>query len=226
MLFGEPGSQKSGFALWYTQEMNLPTLYFSADMSNFQVSLRLASYKTGQTTEQVEDNMSLYGMDTYLHQLQQSKTVFCYDSHPSLDDMEEMLEAYVEVHDAWPQVVVVDNLMDVESEQGDEYGGLREICAWCHDLTRLTGAAVIVLHHASESDRAHDNRMPHKRKDIIQKVSSKPELILSVAMGQQIGGDMQEYLIACVKQRMGRQDPSAQEHIVMRCDPSHNSFYR
>lgn len=218
MIAGEPGTQKSGFALWYTQEMNLPTLYFSADMSAFQASLRLAARATGQSTEQIEANIEAGGMDTYLNLLETSQTVFCFDSHPNLDDMEEMLEAYVEVYDAWPEVIVVDNLMDVESEHAEEYGGLKAICAWGHDLTRVTGASVIYLHHMSESNQHHNSKYPHRRKDIIQKVATKPELILSVAL------DENQFRISCVKQRMGPSDSSGETYITLTCDAKHATF--
>jgi hypothetical protein len=200
--------------------MNLPTLYFSADMSAFQVSLRLAARATGQTTESIERDIEYGLMDSYLHKLDQSNTVFCYDSHPNLDDMEEMLEAYVEVYDAWPEVIVVDNLMDIEGDRSAEEGGLRDICAWGHDLTRLTDSAVIFLHHMSESNPKHNPRFPHPRKDLLQKVSAKPELILSVAL------DEDQFRINCSKQRMGPSDPTGETYITLRCDAERATFMR
>src|SRR5690606_39794939 len=56
MIVGRSGSQKSGFALFWTAKMGLPTLYCSADMSGFTASSRLASIQTGHTTEQIEQD--------------------------------------------------------------------------------------------------------------------------------------------------------------------------
>lgn len=221
MIAGEPGTQKSGFALWLTQEMNLPTLYISADMNSFQASMRIAANATGVPIKQIEEDRRNGNMDPYLHALEQSNTVFAFDSEPTLGDIEQQLEAYVEVYDAWPEVMVVDNLMDVYAEAENENQALKQVCAWGHQWVRESGCTLIYLHHMTEGgDPKHNSAYPRRRKDILQKVAAKPELILSVSL------DGDEFRIATVKQRMGPSDASGGAYVTLRIAPEYGTFSR
>src|SRR3954451_2950658 len=80
MVAGRSGTQKSGFALFWVASMNLPTLYFSADMSAFTASSRLASMATGETTEEVEAGMkrNRISRSRYLDALTDSRITFSF----------------------------------------------------------------------------------------------------------------------------------------------------
>ncbi|WP_432006286.1 AAA family ATPase [Streptomyces parvus] len=223
MVAGRSGTQKSGFALFWVAQMNLPTLYFSADMSAFTASSRLASMATRDTTEMVEAGMAEGGKyrQAYIDALEDSKITFSFGSPISWRSVDEELEAYVELWDAYPEVVVMDNLMDFEGAESD-YTEQMAVMQGATELARHTGATVILLHHAS--DKAWEAKTspwnPPSRDQIKGGLSEKPELSLSVALDP----TSMAYHVACVKQRMGPCDPTAQRYATMICEPEYTRF--
>ncbi|MGW7434743.1 AAA family ATPase [Streptomyces sp. NPDC054849] len=225
MIAGRSGTQKSGFALFWVAQMNLPTLYFSADMSAFTASSRLASMATRDTTEMVEAGMAEGGRyrQAYLDALADSKITFSFGSPITWRQIDEEIEAYIELWDAYPEVIVFDNLMDFENAESD-YTEQMAVMQGATELARDTGATVILLHHAS--DKAWEAKTspwnPPSRDQIKGGLSEKPELSLSVALDP----TSLAYHVACVKQRMGPCDPTAQRYTTMICEPEYTRFRR
>ncbi|WP_406409674.1 AAA family ATPase [Streptomyces halstedii] len=225
MIAGRSGTQKSGFALFWVAQMNLPTLYFSADMSAFTASSRLASMATRDTTEMVEAGMAEGGKyrQAYIDALASSNITFSFGSPITWKQIDEEIEAYVELWDAYPQVVCFDNLMDFEGAESD-YTEQMAVMQGATELARDTGATVILLHHAS--DKAWEAKSspwnPPSRDQIKGGLSEKPELSLSVALDP----TSMAYHVACVKQRMGPCDPTAQRYTTMICEPEYTRFKR
>lgn len=225
MVAGRSGAQKSGFALYWTAQMNLPTLYFSADMSAFTASSRLASMLADETTEQVELGMARGGdvRQRYIDLLSELRITFSFGSPITWEQMDEELEAYVELWDQFPEVIVVDNLMDfsgAESDYTEQMGVLQGMT----ELARYTGATVIIMHHASDKswDARSDPWSPPSRDQIKNGLSEKPELSLSVALDPHT----LNYNVACVKQRMGPCDPTANSFVTLRCEPDKTKFHQ
>ena len=220
MVAGRSGTQKSGFVMYWVEQMNLPTLYFSGDMSAFTASSRIASMVTGDPTEVVEEGMAQATLkQDYLDALQHSNTVFSFGSPIRFDRIESELEAYVEVFDRYPEVIVIDNLQDIEGAES-EYVAQMEAMQIITELARTTGACVIVTHHAS--DKRGDLLAPPSRADVKNGLSEKPELTLTVALDPAT----LYYYVACVKQRMGPCDPTARTVCTLRCEPEVTRFHR
>ncbi|MEU5433803.1 AAA family ATPase [Streptomyces sp. NPDC020719] len=223
MIAGRSGTQKSGLALFWVAQMNLPTLYFSADMSAFTASSRLASMATGDTTEMVEAGMAAGGRhrQEYLDALAHSNITFSFGSPITWRAMDEELEAYVELWDAYPQVIVCDNLMDFDGAESD-YTEQMAVMSGLTELARATGATVIVLHHASDKswEAKSDPWAPPSRDQVKGGLSEKPELSLSVALDP----TSFEFRIAVIKQRMGASDPTAKRYASLRCHPETTRF--
>ncbi|KOG26832.1 AAA family ATPase [Streptomyces viridochromogenes] len=223
MIAGRSGTQKSGFALFWVASMNLPTLYFSADMSAFTASSRLASMQTGDTTEMVEAGMGAGGRhrEEYLAALAPLNVTFSFGSPINWKTVDEELEAYVELWDAYPAVMVFDNLMDFEGAESD-YTEQMAVMSGLTELARATGATVIVLHHASDKswEAKSDPWAPPSRDQVKGGLSEKPELSLSVALDP----TSHEYRVAVIKQRMGPCDPTARRYASMRCHPEVTRF--
>jgi len=222
MIAGRSGTQKSGFALWWVAQMGLPTLYLSADMSPFQASVRLACSTTGEVTDQVEAGMAdEQTREFYLEAIRGLPITFAFGSPIAWESVDYEIESYVELWNRFPEVIVVDNLMDVEGAQAD-YVGQMDAMQAISELSRNTGATVIVLHHASDKswDAKTDPWKPPSRDQIKGGMSEKPELCLSVAL------DPQSYLyrVACLKQRLGPSDPTAQSFATLRADPARTRF--
>lgn len=223
MVAGRSGTQKSGFALFWVAQMNLPTLYFSADMSAFTASSRLASMATMDTTEMVEAGMAEGGKyrQGYIDALASSNITFSFGSPISWRAVDEELEAYVELWDRYPEVLVFDNLMDFEGAESD-YTEQMAVMQGCTEIARHTGATVIILHHASDKNwEAKTNPWaPPSRDQVKGGLSEKPELSLSVALDP----TSLAYNVACIKQRMGPCDPTAGRYATMICQPEYTRF--
>jgi len=113
MVAAAPNAGKSMFALIYAMKANVPTLFFSADTDTTTVMMRAASAASGHSQVSVESNLSnnKHYYDKHFGKLEHIKWVF--DSSPSLDDIELEIRAYVELYGHAPELIVIDNLMNV-----------------------------------------------------------------------------------------------------------------
>jgi len=222
MVAGRSGTQKSGFALWWTCQMNLPTLYLSADMSPFTASARVASMMTGLNTDGVESQMLLGGeaRASTLESMKDLNLTFSFGpiTWPGVD---AEIEAYVELHNAYPEIIVIDNLMDIAGAASD-YAIQMDAMQNITDMSRMTGATNLVMHHSSDKswDARTDPWAPPSRDQIKNGMSEKPDLTLSVALNPR----SHEFRIAILKQRMGFSDPTASSYASLRCDPEWTRF--
>ena len=220
MVAGRPGAMKSTFALWLVAQWNLPTLYCSADMSSFTASTKLAGTRLGLTTEEVEATMSTNGpgAQEVRDALNELNIRFCFDSPITWQGLEAELMAYVELENQFPQVIVIDNLMDIEDCATDftaQQEAMEEIVA----LARNTGATVIILHHAQENNQT-DPSKPPSRGEIHNKMNQKPEVILTVAYNTHAN----HLRLAVVKSRMGKADPSGDSYTTLVAHPETTRF--
>lgn len=218
MVAGQPGSLKSMFGQWYADELGLRTLYFCADSDPHTAVTRLAAKRTGYTSDEVARALETGAAGFFVDALAGSNLQFCFDSGPTLDDVALEVYAYVELWDAYPEVIIIDNLLNVEAEVGEEFAGMRMVSKEIHRLARETGAAVMILHHMRECDDASN---PQPRAHLQGKVSQLPERILSVAYDADEGA----FKMAPVKNRGGRQDPSGKQFFRLRADPARATFY-
>lgn len=217
MVAAVPGSGKSAFVEWLVSSMDVPALYFSADQDPWTSVTRLAATLSGDTTDEVGKAVASREWDRYAALLKKSKISFCFDSNPSVEDIGHEVDAYVETWDEWPEVIVVDNLVNVEGSgelQTDQW-----IVTELHGLARATGACVIVLVHASEVS-TRDVFAPPTRRDIINKLSKFPELIFTIASDPDKG----EFKIAVVKAREAKADPKAERPYTIGVDMARCTF--
>ena len=116
MVAAAPNAGKSMFALIYAIRANVPTLFFSADTDTTTVMMRAAAHLSGHSQVLVEGNLAsnTHYYDHRLPKLNNIKWVF--DSSPSIDDLELEIRAYVELYGQAPELIVIDNLMNVVAE--------------------------------------------------------------------------------------------------------------
>lgn len=228
MVAGRSGSQKSGFVLFWTARMGLPTLYCSGDMSPFEATSRLVSLQTGESSDVIEAKMLGGDKERYLRSLDDVNVQFSFGQPIRFSGIEAELDAYVEVHNAYPEVIVVDNLMDIEgceSEYVAQQAAMQDLAG----LSRDTGSTVIVTHHATDKSREAENHpgLPAARREIKNGLSEKPQLTLSVALApglDRAGKIVYDFRVACVKQRSGRSDPTAMDYVSLRAFPELTRF--
>ena len=199
MVAAAPNAGKSMFALIYAIKAQVPTLFFSADTDTATVMIRAAAHLSGHSQLAVEQNIEKRADYYSAHLAKTSHIQWVFDSSPSLDDIEMEIKAYVELYGVMPELIVIDNLMNVAAETDNEWAGLRAIMMELHDMARKTEACVLVLHHVSEQSEYGSPMMPPPRRAIHGKVSQLPALILT------LGYDPSQGLlrIASVKNRFG-----------------------
>ncbi len=199
MVAAAPNAGKSMFALIYAIKAQVPTLFFSADTDTATVMIRAAAHLSGHSQMAVEQNIEKRANYYDAHLVKTSHIQWVFDSSPSLDDIEMEIKAYLELYGIAPQLIIIDNLMNVAAETDNEWAGLRAIMMELHDMARKTEACVLVLHHVSEQSEYGSPMMPPPRRAIHGKVSQLPALILT------LGYDPTGLLrVAAVKNRFGQ----------------------
>jgi replicative DNA helicase len=211
MVAGPPGAGKSTFALVTALRAKSPTLYFSADSHAHTMALRTISALTATEQDKVEGWMEedpQWAKDTLAHA---NHIRWNFDSSPGIEDIDEEIQVYREVMGADPHLIVVDNLIDVSFIDGDEYQSLRSLLRELKGFARDTGAAVLALHHTSESQQM--NPCP-PRSAIHGKVNQTPAMIMT------LGATPGHMPVAVVKNRYGPADVSGTTAHFLDFDPS------
>ena len=209
MIAAAPNAGKSMFALIYAIKAKVPTLFFSADTDIATVMMRAASHLSGHSQLTVEEGLSSnrHSYDKHLSSMDNIQWVF--DSSPSLDDIELEIKAYVELFGIPPELIVIENLMNVVAESDNEWAGLRSIMVEFHDMARKTSACVMVLHHVSEQSEYGKTSDPPARRAIHGKVSQLPALILTLGFDSY----NKTLKVASVKNRFGPHTADGSDYI-------------
>jgi KaiC/GvpD/RAD55 family RecA-like ATPase len=211
MVAAAPNAGKSMLALVYAIKAGIPTLFFSADTDTSTVMLRTAAAISGHTQLTVEQNLqrSANYYDEAMASADHIQWVF--DSSPTLDDIELEIKAYLELYGEMPQLIVIDNLMNVVAETDNEWAGLRAIMAEFHDMARKTEACVMVLHHVSEATEYGSPEYPPPRRAIHGKVSQLPAIICTLGYDPLTNS----LRISAVKNRFGKHSANASEYATL-----------
>lgn len=211
MVAAAANAGKSMFAFIYAIKAEVPTLFFSADTDSATVMMRASAHVSGHSQITVEANLNedSHYYDKYFGKLSHIKWVF--DSSPSLDDIELEIRAYVELYGVAPELIVIDNLMNVAAETDNEWAGLRAIMMDLHDMARKTEACVVVLHHVSEQSEYGSPTNPPARRSIHGKVSQLPSLILTLGYDPSYA----TLKVACVKNRFGPHTADASTYATL-----------
>ena len=192
-----PGVGKSVFALLLALRTGVPTLYVSADTDAFTTSTRLASAITHQPLRIVQDEFAAGMKDKYYPVLAQTRTSigWVFNKQPTIEDLYEEAEAFAHLHGEYPHLLVVDNLMNIFSEE-DDNTSLRHNSEMLMLLADHTQAAVLVLAHLTGEYDSGD--VPPPLSALAGKVSKLPAVILTMFRAQ--SGDLG---ICIVKNRFG-----------------------
>jgi replicative DNA helicase len=211
MVAAAPNAGKSMFALIYAIKAKVPTMFFSADTDTTTVMMRVAAHTSGHSQGTVEANLAAdsHYYDHHFGKIDHIKWVF--DSSPTIDDLELEIRAYVELYGEAPELIIIDNLMNVAAETDNEWSGLRAIMMELHDMARKTEACVLVLHHVSEQSEYGSPSRPPARRAIHGKVSQLPALILT--LGYDPG--QATLAVAAVKNRFGPHTADASDYAQL-----------
>jgi hypothetical protein len=210
MVCAQPNGGKSFLALWYAIKAQIPTLYISADTDQATTIYRAIAMLTGEKVDDIEETFE-QGLDAaYTPELERiSNMRFTFEPSPTLEDINLEVLAFEEMWGEPPRIIIVDNLMNVVHGEGNGLSEMQEISQFLHHLARKSGAAVLILHHASENESKA--AYPPPRKAVLQKVSQLPEVIITTALIP----EENLFRIAVVKNRSGPHDPTGQVYVSL-----------
>lgn len=223
LIAGQPGGGKTLLALWYAVVSKVPGLYISADSDSRTIASRAGAIIMNKTVTDIERIMDSEASVLLEDALAEGAghIRFSFDPAPSLQDIEEEIEAWIELHGSAPAAVYVDNLMNVASQSDNEWTALRDAMSAFHYMAREYETAFIVLHHVSENEKMSKPNYPAPRKALMGKVAALPELVLSVALDSTANA----YRVAVVKNRHGKADPNAEEYVTLAAEASKMILY-
>ena len=205
-----PGVGKSAFVLSYALRSRVSCLYFSADSDAFvQLSRSLAILGGLDMTQAA--NTVLAGDYEKIKQVVGDVPIrFDYTPSPTLDTITRKVHAYEELHGDFPELIVVDNALDVVMEGGDvdQSQSLDALMGWLHELARTTDACVIVLHHVTGP--YNDANQPIPLSGVKGQIGRVPELILTLHKELGEYGSPDFINVSTVKNRGQKADPSGQ----------------
>lgn len=216
MIAGQPGAGKSLLALWHAvwwaNHHGLRGIYFSADSAEMgQAARALAMVMMNLTVKEAEALLEEEN-DWAMESMRKIDTLFwSFETDLTYENIDDEIQAFVEMWGTVPDFIIVDNLTDVEGQADDEGSTIRRAMKALTQLANRTDAAVVVLHHTSEDDRFKELPCP-PRKAIMFKASAKPSLIWTVA------DQGHRRPVACVKNRYGDSDKTGCTATWLRLD--------
>ena len=214
VIAGTPGAGKSSVALALALKAKVPTLYVSADTNAHTMAMRLLSMITGKTQSDVEILLETEVATSRKVINEHAQHIFwSFDSSPTLDDLDQEVAAFEELWGCSPTLIVIDNLMDISNDGGEEFANMRSTLKELKYLARDTNAAVVVLHHTKES---YTGTPCQPRSALQGMVAQLPALICTV------GSNAPGFIaVAPVKNRYGKADPSGDTAYWLNFNPEY-----
>lgn len=206
MIAGQSNAGKSLLAEWlairWVVGHGLRGLYFCADSAELGMAARgLAMSMMNLTLDQAEELLKQEDPWAIEQMAKLNNLSWSFEDDLSYENINEEVEAFVELWGTTPDFIIVDNLTDVEGQAEDEWATQRRALKALVQLARATDAAVIVLHHTSQDPKIKETPCPPKHA-ILGKCDQKPALILTMA------DRADQRPVACVKNRFGKPDKS------------------
>jgi hypothetical protein len=210
-----PGVGKSQLWLNLAHRMKVPTIYWSADTDQADVTIRSFALELGLTTAEVEqklldDTWRTWMYDRFGHSGDHIDWVF--DSPITGERLAERGNAFAEKHGEYPHLAILDNLSNAVQNPADEYAEIKQIQTSVQALARRWGCHVAVLAHAKGEYDAGNKPIPQSGG--LQNPFKIPELGITLCRPDE-ESSMDLYR---VKQRGGKSDPGARHPITLGID--------
>jgi hypothetical protein len=224
LICGWPGAFKSTFALnmltQWARKDDFVGLYVSADSDHFTVAKRCSAILTGHAMTKVDPSPTPANPDPYnplragdyddtLRGLSNVHWEFRPLEMPQLD---ERMIAISKMHGKMPDLVVIDNLLNMVANPTD-YSGQMTLVRDLDVMARKASSHVIILHHTHEN--AQDKTAPSRPQAIWEihgKVNQIPRLVLTLAAQPDSDHTRAHLMVACVKNTNGPADRTGREY--------------
>lgn len=213
LVAGWPGAFKSTFALnnlmLWARDPDFVALYVSADSDEHTVGKRCSAIMSGDAMTTVEKTIREGGYDSYLGRLANIHWEF---RALKMEQIDERMEAIRKIHGKMPDLLVIDNLMNMV-ENPTDYGGQMTLTRDLDTLARAAAAHVMILHHTHEKPPERDvPTRPQAIWEIHGKVNQFPRLVLTLAARQNAEHTEATLMVACVKNTNGPSDRTGREY--------------
>lgn len=209
LIAAGPGTAKSALTLALTIQSEVPSMIFSADSDAFTQMTRSISILTDIPLSETTEMVLTESIPPDISKLMSSVPLrIDYESSPSPDDIEEILEAYWELFGEYPTLIVIDNITNVSGVGGedDDYStGLEGLMDYLHSMARETAACVIGLHHVTGPYNDGDKPIPLS--GVKGQIARVPEMVLTLHK-RRVDEETMILCISKVKVRGGQPDPS------------------
>lgn len=219
MTVAAPGVGKSQLWANIAHRMRVPTLYWSGDTDQTDVTIRSLALLTGMTTEVVEQRIDDTAWSEWMRgQLARSRHVdWVFDSSITPAGIDSRLEAFAELHGQYPALFVVDNLSNAITSPAEEYAQTKEVLGAVQRLARERKPHIAVLSHAK--GEYENGTKPIPQGGGAQNPFKLPEVGLTLYRP-----DEDDRLGMCVvKNRGGPADPGAKRPVTFHIDLSRAS---
>ena len=186
LIGGAPNGGKSSLATFIAMTMRdpdyepIPSMYFSADSDVTTFGMRAGAIALKDKMMRKIEELIL-AKDEYTLSLIEQQTDhiwLSFDSSPSCKDISDEVDMYAIVMGDYPELIVIDNLMDITSGGSGEWGDHDVVLDFLKQLARRTSAAVMVLCHVT--GEYTDGNKPIPRSGLMNKVDKRPRLILTL----------------------------------------------
>lgn len=159
----------------------VPSLYFSADSDEWTVRTRTCAILSGHSQDQVDLNFQQASWADYYNGLllDADHVDWCYSPDIDPEFLVPRMQAYAEVQGCWPEMIVVDNLMNSVQDENTEGADLRATCRELQRIARMTGAHVMALHHVTGAKE--DGFSVIGQQDLMYKLAKAPEIVLGLS---------------------------------------------
>lgn len=178
---GASGSGKSAIATHISVHARprIPTLYCSADTDKITLGIRAAAGLTNNHIDDVERLLRDDDAETWDAVRRGTDHIWFYwDAQPTFKDLEEEVFAYAYVTGAWPHLIVVDNLINVDSEGEASHVQKDAVMHYLQTMANYTNAHVMVLHHVI--GQYEDGNTPIPKSGLLDKVAKRPRLVVTL----------------------------------------------
>jgi len=204
MIAAPPGGGKSTLALTLAVRMQVPCLYVLCDMGPHNSTVKIGSILTGKSNDEVRGWEKGYLRDVIARGA--PHLGLAHESGPTLADLDEMVQAAIEVRGAPPAALWLDNLKDLSGIPGERHQRDQEAANILKQLASRYQMAVIALAHTKVPTGNRVGR-PQSMDEIKGQVSEDPRVIVTVATDADAG----VLRLAAVKNTHGKPSPDASE---------------
>jgi len=185
--------------------MRVPTLYWSADTDQSDVTIRTLALHTGLTVTEVEAKLTDDWWRQWMFDQVGSKAdhiEWVWDSPIAGKVLGERLKAFATVRGQYPHLTVVDNRQNALTG-ADEYAEVKQVQAKIEELAKETKSHIALLHHAKGDYDSGTKPIPQSGG--LQNPFKTPAVGLTLYRPDEDN----RLAVNIVKQRGGKSDPAA-----------------